>query len=87
MKRDSYINWRSKLGFGVGIAVFMAIGFLGSESVSEKLMLPGALICGAFGWGRDDLSGVLTYIFGNALLYGVAFAALFLIAIPRRRKS
>jgi len=83
----SIFNWRSKLGFGVGICVLVALLTLSPESVSLKLMLPGALICEAFGWGRDDPYGVLTYIFGNALLYGLAFAVLFLFAIRRRRKS
>jgi len=75
----------------VGVVVFLIVCFCSARSslepVSERLLLPGAFICEAFGWGRDDLSGVLTYIFGNALLYGVLFAAFFLVAIPRRSKS
>jgi hypothetical protein len=50
-------------------------------------MLPGAFICTSFGFGRDDLSGFFTYILANALLYGMAFAVLFLVSIRRRRES
>lgn len=57
------------------------------EQISEKFMVPGALICSAVGFGRDDLSGFFTYILANALLYGVAFAALFVIPVRRRRES
>jgi hypothetical protein len=50
-------------------------------------MLPGALICTAFGVGRDDSSGFFTYILANAVLYGLAFAALFLVSIRHHRDS
>jgi hypothetical protein len=49
-------------------------------------MLPGALLCAAFGVGRDDFAGLFAYIAANALLYGVVFAALF-ASIRRRRDS
>jgi hypothetical protein len=49
------------------------------------LMRPGALICTAFGFGRDDLSGFFTYLLANALLYGVAFATSFLVLLGSRK--
>ena len=89
VRRERYVNGRSKLGFAVGVGVFLVIGFCSSrpsfEPISEKLMVPGAFLCAALGFGRDDSSGFFTYVLTNALLYGVAFAALFLVSIRRRR--
>ena len=71
----------------MGIGVFLAICFFSArpslEPISERLMLPGALICKAFGFGRDDLSGFFTYLLANAMVHGVTFAALFLVSIRR----
>lgn len=89
--RNRYINRQSKLGFTVGIALFVAICCCSArpslERVSERQMVPGAIVCNALGLGRDDFSGFLTYLAANALLYGVGVAALFLIAVPSRWES
>ena len=69
------------LGITCGISLCVGLGFLSNveqvETVLHVFYWPGALAATAFGFGRDDIQGLVLYLGGNALFYSLVFVLIF----------